>query len=183
MSHPFWAAVFGNPQPVEIEIGPGRGEVLLALAAARPDTNFFGIERVAPLADVIRATAAVRRLANVIAVGGDARCVLATLVPDASVRAYHIYFPDPWPKTRHRTRRLFHGDLLGTAIARTLQPEGAVHLASDLRPLLDDMVRALVRAGLESVPAVVPAGWPGTKYERRYAKAGTHRATLVRRRP
>lgn len=179
MSHPFWAGVFGNLRPVEIELGPGRGEVLLALAAARPDTNFFGIERIAPLADLIRATATARGLSNVRAIAGDARCVVASLLPDASVQAYHIYFPDPWPKNRHRSRRLFYGDLLGTAIARTLRPEGTVHLASDLPPVVEAMVRALVRAGLEPVPPVIPPAWPGSKYERRYAKGRTCRASLV----
>ncbi|HKA27891.1 MAG TPA: tRNA (guanosine(46)-N7)-methyltransferase TrmB, partial [Candidatus Binatia bacterium] len=86
MSDPdtFWQAVFGNRCPVEIEIGPGRGEVLLAFASARPDTNFFAIEHATGLAEALAAEAAARGLTNVRVVAGDARCVLG-LAPPASV--------------------------------------------------------------------------------------------------
>src|SRR5262249_55917432 len=89
-----WQAVLGNPRPVEIEIGPGRGDVLLAFAAARPDTNFFAIEHAGGLAETLAAAARARGLGNARVVAGDARCVLG-LVPSASVAAVHVYFPDP----------------------------------------------------------------------------------------
>src|SRR3989441_4535444 len=72
-----WAAVFGNDGPVEVEIGPGRGELLLTFAAAAPATNFFAIERAARAAAAIMEKAAERRLANVRVVAGDARCIIA----------------------------------------------------------------------------------------------------------
>jgi len=176
-----WVEVFGNARPVEIEIGPGRGDVLLAYAAARPDTNFFGIERLAPLAGVIVAAATARGLSNVQAIGGDARCILAVLLPDACVQAYHVYFPDPWPKTRQRKRRLFHGGTLAADMARTLVPGGVVHLASDLPGLVEQMATALRAAGLQQEgEAISPPAWPRTKYERRYAISGTHRTSLHR---
>ena len=169
-----WRAVFGNDHPVEVEIGPGRGEMLLTYAAAAPATNFFAIERSAGAADAIGAKAARRGLHNVRVIAADARCVLAYVLADASVAAYHIYFPDPWPKTRHRTRRLasrpFARDL-----ARTLLPGGALHLASDLRPLLDEFAVHLACAGLvPEAGATPPAPRPTTAYERKYAWAGTH---------
>src|SRR5437763_9414175 len=105
MTHAMWREVFGDDRPVEVEIGPGRGEMLLAFAAARPGTNFFAIERLPGAADAIMARAVGRRLANVRVVVADARCVIGRLVAEASVTAYHLYFPDPWPKTRHRGRR------------------------------------------------------------------------------
>src|SRR5207249_7600472 len=71
-----WAAVFGNDRPVEVEIGPGRGELLLAFATAAPATNFFAIERAAHVAAAIMEKAAARRLANVRVVAGDARCII-----------------------------------------------------------------------------------------------------------
>jgi len=171
-----WAAVFGNDRPVEVEIGPGRGELLLAFAAAAPATNFFAIERAAGAAAAIMEKAAERRLANVRVVAGDARCIIAHPVPDASVAAYHIYFPDPWPKTRHRARRLsdpsFAAELL-----RTLARGGVLHLASDLRHLLDDFAAVLAAAGLvPEAGAVPPPGRPTTAFERKYAQAGTHYA-------
>lgn len=181
MSTPLWEHVFGNVRPVEVEIGPGRGDVLLAFAASRREVNFFGIERIAPAAEDIVAAAAQRGLPNVRAVGGDARCIVATVIPPSSVRAYHVYFPDPWPKTRHRHRRLFQDGDFARHMARTLEPDGLVHLASDLAPLLAQMRAALVRAGflILEAPGTAPVR-PTTKYERRYGAAGTHAATLRR---
>jgi tRNA (guanine-N7-)-methyltransferase len=174
-----WSAVFGNARPVEVEIGPGRGDAILAFAAAAPDTNFFGIEHKGGAASGIAAAAARRGLGNVRVVGGDARCVVASLIPDASVAAYHVYFPDPWPKTTHRHRRLMT-PALAAAIARTLVPGGVIHVASDLEPVTKDMEARLVAAGLTRTPGALPVPRPPTRFETRYAKAGTHYARLTR---
>jgi tRNA (guanine-N7-)-methyltransferase len=174
-----WATVFGNAQPVEVEIGPGRGDTLLAAAAARPTRNFFGIERVAGAAESIETIARARGLSNVRVVAGDARCIV-DLIGDTSVISYHIYFPDPWPKTRHRHRRLATPDF-ANAIARTLVQGGAVHMLSDLRPLLDTFVAALTRAGLQhQIGASPPVDRPQTHFEQKYATQGTFYARLVR---
>lgn len=175
-----WQAVFGTRAAVEVEIGPGRGDVLLANAAAAPLRSYFAVERAAAAADALAARAAARGLANVRVVAGDARCIVAHLIPPASVAAYHIYFPDPWPKSRHRARRLFHGDL-AAALARTLEPGGVVHLATDLPDLLAAMAAALARTDLVHEPdAPPPASRPITAFERRYAHAGTHYARFHR---
>jgi tRNA (guanine-N7-)-methyltransferase len=163
-----------------VEIGPGRGELLLALAAAAPSVNFFAVERSAGAAAAIDARAAQRGLANVRVVAGDARCVVGRLVPDASVAVYHLYFPDPWPKTRHRHRRLA-SEPFARDLARTLAPGGELDLASDLRSLVDDFAALLAAAGLARVPgASPPAGRPTTSFERRYARDGTHYVRFVR---
>jgi tRNA (guanine-N7-)-methyltransferase len=175
-----WSTVFGDDRPVEVEIGPGRGDTLLAFAAARPATNFFAIERAARAAEAIAARATGCGLANVRVVAGDARCIVERFVADASVAAYHLYFPDPWPKTRHRDRRLSTASF-ARALARTLVPGGAVHVASDLRGVVDALVARLVSSGLAPVPdAAPPPGRPITKFERKYATGGTHYARLVR---
>ena len=171
-----WAVVFGNHRPVEVEIGPGRGDVLLALAAATPATNFFAIERAAHAALAITEKAAARRLTNVRVVAGDARCIVARLVAEASVAAYHLYFPDPWPKTRHRARRLTDPSF-AAELARTLAPGGVLHLASDLAHLVDAFAAILAAAGLvPEAGAAPPPGRPTTAFERKYAQAGTHYA-------
>jgi tRNA (guanine-N7-)-methyltransferase len=126
------------------------------------------------------ARAAALGLENVRVIAADVRCVVARLVPDASVAAYHVYFPDPWPKTRHRKRRLAT-DGFAADIARTLVPGGEVHVASDLRALVDRLAAVLTGAGLRLVPgAAPPAGRPTTAFERKYARGGTHYARLVR---
>lgn len=177
-----WPAVFGNDRPVEVEIGPGRGETLLAAATTRPGTNFFGIEHDTRRAETLSGVAAARGLANVRIVAGDARCIVGRLVPDASVAAYYIYFPDPWPKTRHRGRRLAAPDLAGHLL-RTLVEHGRIHVLTDLAPLLAAFVAELTRAGLVcSAGAEPPAGRPTTHYERKYARAGAYYARFERAR-
>jgi len=168
-----WSDVFGNDAPVEVEIGPGRGEMLLAYAAASPAVNFFAIERSAGRAAAIDAKATALGLRNVRVLAGDARCIVAHAIADGSVRAYHVYFPDPWPKRRHHHRRLAHG-ALAEHLARTLAPDGVLHVASDLPELVDELARRLVRAGLVRDPGATAAvDRPTTSFERRYAIAGT----------
>jgi tRNA (guanine-N7-)-methyltransferase len=174
-----WSGVFGNDRPVEVEIGPGRGDVLLAFAAASPKRNFFGVERTGGAAATIAARAAARGLANVRVVAGDARCIVTELVPDASVAAYHVYFPDPWPKTRHRKRRLASADF-ADALARTLAPGGTVDVASDLGAVVEAFAAELERAALVRVPSA-RAARPITHFERKYAGGGTYQARFSRR--
>jgi tRNA (guanine-N7-)-methyltransferase len=181
MSEPvdLWAAVFGTRHPVEVEIGPGRGDVVLAFAAERPATNFFAIEHAAGLAAAIAAEASARRLPNVRVVAGDARCILQHVVPAASVSAVHLYFPDPWPKTRHRHRRLFDRPELARAIHRVLVPGGLVHVATDLSSLHEALCARLAAAGLVASDARGPLR-PVSKFERKYAAAGPYAATFSR---
>lgn len=173
-----WQAVFGNERPVEIEIGPGRGDVLAAFAARHPERNFVGIERGPGLAEAVTDRIRAEGLANVRIIAGDARCIVTTVLPPASVAAYHIYFPDPWPKTRHRDRRLFQERAFGPALARTLVPEGRLHIATDLPALFAAMCAGLERAGFTRSDDGGPAR-PTTKFERKYGAAGTWAATWV----
>src|SRR5262249_3804186 len=95
------------------------------------------------------------------------------------VAAVHVYFPDPWPKTRHRHRRLFERQDLADAIARVLVRGGAVHVATDLLALGERARARLHAAGLREGPASAPVR-PASKVERKYAAAGTWAATFVR---
>ncbi len=180
MRDSFWHAIFADAHPVEVEIGPGRGEMVLAYAAAAPETNFFAIERARSRAEAIMGKAAARGLRNLRVIAGDARCVVG-LLPSASVAAYHIFFPDPWPKTRHRARRLFFDDVFAGDLARTLALGGSVHVATDLPELLEAMCTRLSAAGLMRQPdATLQAARPTTSFERRYALNGTCYARFTR---
>lgn len=130
-AHPFWVELFGNAAPVELEIGSGDGTFLRAAAERDPDVNLLGIENSYPR--LRRAEARVTQLGSprVRVLMADATCVIKTIVPPASVQAYHIYFPDPWPKHRHAKRRVVTPSLV-RALARTLVPDGRVFLATDV---------------------------------------------------
>jgi len=174
-----WASVFGDDRAVEVEIGAGRGERVLAAAAACPMVNFFAIEIRGGAAQAIADHAARRGLRNLRVVAGDVRWILH-LVADASVAAYHIHFPDPWPKTRHRERRLATRTF-ADEITRTLAPGGAVHVASDLETVVAGFAKALAAAGLVRVPEAVPLrDHPKSSFEQRYARGGTAYARFVR---
>ena len=181
--HPLWSCVFGNPQPVEVEIGPGTGTFILAAAETRPPSNFFGVEHSRSRATRLQAAIESHRLRNARVIHADAACVVASLIPSASVAAYHIYFPDPWWKRRHHRRRLFT-PTFAQALARTLMAGGRVFVATDV----DDVLR-LVRTTLQSSGLfaldheVSPLQGAVTAFERKGLARGAtiKRATFVKR--
>ena len=177
MSHELRRSVFGNPRPVEIEIGPGRGDVITAFAQAYPGINFFGIEAQRWYADRAQARAERLGLRNVRVIAADARWVLQNLVPEASVHAVHAYFPDPWPKHRHEKRRVFSPEF-ALELRRILVIGGVVYVATDLEEVFALMRAALLSAGFTPDRAVPTRARPVTRFEQKYAQAGTHQASF-----
>ncbi len=184
-----WGEVFGREGPVEVEIGIGKGRFLLAAAALRPDVLHLGIEWANEYLRIVEQRAAKRGLENVRFVRADAKDVVARAIPDASVRAYYVFYPDPWPKKRHHKRRFFNPSTLAH-VARTLQPGGGLHVATDhdeywtvIEPMVDahpDFER-LAAFGGDGFP--LPADGPLTNFEAKYAVEGRsrHRASWRRR--
>ena len=107
-----WAELFGNDHPVELEIGSGKGLFLVNAASSDPGHNFLGVELARKYARLAAERLARRQLANAKIWRGDARLVMGRLVPEASLRAVHVYFPDPWWKKRHKKRRVFTDELV-----------------------------------------------------------------------
>jgi tRNA (guanine-N7-)-methyltransferase len=178
-------SLFGNEGPVELEIGVGKGRFLLGQAAARPEVNFLGIEWSLKYLRVAKERAQRQGLTNLRLFRADARHVLATLLPDRSVGRVHVYCPDPWPKKRHRKRRLFTPAAVGH-IERALIPGGYLHLSTDVRDYFDE-IREMVPGSSdlrEAEDPLFPIESPGgrTSYEAKYLQAGRpiHRATYVR---
>ena len=127
----FWRTLFGSDAPVEIEVGSGDGVFLTAYAACAVGRHLLGIERSPAKARRLADRVARLGLSNVRTLHADARCVVETIVPTATVAAYHIYFPDPWPKRGHAPRRIFTPTFVG-ALARTLIPGGRLFFATDV---------------------------------------------------
>ncbi len=165
-----WHEVFGNDHPVEIEIGIGKGRFLMAAAQARPQVNFIGVEWAAKYLRIAQARSQKRRLRNLRLVRADAREFVEFFVPASSVRAFHLYFPDPWPKKRHHKRRLFNAEFLGE-VERALEPGGRLWLATDHGDYFQAMLEVL--AGAERLGEAA-ADWEGVKtnYEEKYLTAG-----------
>lgn len=125
-----WDTHFGSDRPVEVDVGCGKGRFLLARAAAHPDVQFLGIDRM--LVRIRKVDKRIQRLAlaNVKLLRLEAFYSLHYLVPAHRVRTFYIYFPDPWPKRRHHKRRLFDAEFLDILWSR-LQPGGTVQVATD----------------------------------------------------
>ncbi len=122
--------IFGNSNPVEIEIGTGKGRFILAESLKRPDTNFLGIERSQKWLRVTLLRAAKSPRNNMAFLCLDADMVVKLLLQPNSIQAYHVYFPDPWPKERHHKRRLFNPRFI-EKLADTLIPQGTLYLKTD----------------------------------------------------
>jgi tRNA (guanine-N7-)-methyltransferase len=126
-----WPALFGEDRPVELEVGSGKGLFLANAAKARPDHHFLGVEVSRKYARKAAERVAKQGLTNARVLPGDARLFLARHVPPASLRAVHIYFPDPWWKARHKKRRVFCEPFVAD-VERALEPGGDFHLATDV---------------------------------------------------
>jgi|SRR5579864_3076118 len=126
-----WRAIFGNELPVEVEVGSGKGLFLANASVQRPEHNFVGVEMSRKYAQRAAERLAKRGLTNVKVVIGDARLFLSRYVPAASIRSLHVYFPDPWWKTRHKKRRVFSAQFVAD-VARSLEPGGDFFIATDV---------------------------------------------------
>lgn len=117
-------------RPLEVEVGCGRGRFLTARAAAHPDCEFLGIERMLGRVRSFDAKTRLRRLANAHVVRLEALYTFWYLLPAHHARTVYVFFPDPWPKRRHRSHRLF-GPLFLTALWKRLETGGRLEFATD----------------------------------------------------
>lgn len=163
-----WSRVFGNANPVEIDLGCGDGTFLVERARRNPDRNFLGVERLLGRARKVDRKAQRLGLTNVRGLRIESGYAVGFLFPVGSVAVYHIYFPDPWPKKRHAKRRLFQPEFLA-ALQRTLAPGGEVRVATDHAAYFEEIV-AVFRAGngWEEFPLAPPLPEERTDFEREF---------------
>lgn len=121
--------IFQSGRRIEVEIGCGKGKFLIARSQQRPEDFFIGVDRIAKWMKIGQRRGEKRNLQNLRFVKFEIRELLKQIPPD-SIACFHIYFPDPWPKRRHRKRRLVNPSFLAELHAR-LQPAGFVDLATD----------------------------------------------------
>lgn len=157
----------------EVEIGFGKGRYLLRRCESDPDRRFLGIELAGEYHGIFVDRARRRGLANWIALRGDALFLLSAVLPRGFAAALHVYFPDPWPKSRHHKRRTFDPETVDLVLG-LLRRGGRLAFATDF---LD--YGELVMELLESYPGLRVARrerpWdegPRTNYEAKYLEEG-----------
>jgi tRNA (guanine-N7-)-methyltransferase len=123
--------VFQTPQqPLEVELGAGDGSFLVRWARTNPQHRFLAVERLLGRIRKIERKAHRAALTNVRLMRIEASYFLEYLLPRKSVTALHVYFPDPWPKRKHRRKRLVNETFAETC-SRALAPGGVVYLRTD----------------------------------------------------
>lgn len=180
-----WSGEFGRRAPLVVEIGPGRGETLASLAAARLDANIVAFEVFQPAVGSTMSRLAREKLDNVRLVVADGAQGLQHLFASGELSELWTFFPDPWRKARHHKRRLIN-PLLAAVAADRLSVGGLWRLATDDAPYADRM-REVLDAELRLVN--LHDGWaprwperPPTKFEQRGAEAGRPIRDLTYRR-
>jgi tRNA (guanine-N7-)-methyltransferase len=122
--------IFGNNNPLTVEIGFGMGSATAQIAGENPGVNYLGIEVFrAGIGGLFREIKK-RSLKNLRVIEHDAVEVLSLMIAPASVSAFHIFFPDPWPKKRHHKRRLVKRPFTDS-LAQKLLPGGYIYMVTD----------------------------------------------------
>ncbi|MHB8454096.1 MAG: tRNA (guanosine(46)-N7)-methyltransferase TrmB [Acidiferrobacterales bacterium] len=171
------AASFGRRAPVILEIGFGNGESLRAMAKTHPEHDYVGVEIHRPGVGRLLIDLAADNSQNVRVICEDAREVLMHRIVDESLYATHLFFPDPWPKSRHHKRRLLQADF-AELVRRKLVPGGYMHMATDWEDYARHMMEIMTQApGFENIAGVGqyprrPEYRPITKFERRGQRLG-----------
>ncbi len=156
---------FAKGNPLEVDVGSGKGRFILARAAEHPDVNYWGIER--QYGRVYRTAKKAHklglqnvRLARVEAVNG-----ITTLLPDHSITTFYIFFPDPWPKRRHHRRRLICPPFMDL-LDRKLIDNGCVHFATDHQDYAEVVTRCFAEdERFESIEPFQPTEAERTDFE------------------
>jgi tRNA (guanine-N7-)-methyltransferase len=184
-----WRHLFGREGRVEVEIGIGKGRFLLAIAAARPEILHLGVEWSNEYLRLAETRAERGRLDNVRFVRADANDLVRRAIPERSVAAYYVFYPDPWPKKRHHKRRFLQPQNVD-AMARTLLPDGRLHVATDhddywsvIEPLLDGHAAFAREPDFGGPEFPLPVDGPLTNFEAKYELEGRprHRGSWRRR--
>ena len=122
--------VFGRQAPLEVDLGCGDGGFIAQLASQYPERNFLGIEKLG--GRVLRGCRKAKKLGvrNVRFLRIESGYAIQYLLPSASTEVAHLLFPDPWPKRKHKRRRIVQPAFLAS-VHRVLAPEGRFRIATD----------------------------------------------------
>lgn len=150
-----FAKALSSTQPMELEIGSGKGLFLTQAAQANPDRVFIGLELATKYARDAQAKLNRLGVTNGCFIACDAVAVMQHDVRDTSLAAVHVYFPDPWWKSRHKKRRVLSDETIRN-IQRTLVPSGQLHFWTDVLDYYEEAVARIVEISSLKGPFYVP---------------------------
>ena len=170
LQHPWdLAKYFSDPAvPLEVEIGSGKGQFIHDAALAQPDHNFIGTEIAHKYAAYCAARLIKEGISNAVMFSGDGLQLFREFLPENSLAAVHVYFPDPWWKARHRKRRVMQMELV-RACEKCLVPGGKLHFWTDVQEYFEtalEMMAAESTLKGPFTPDVDPSQWR-THFEKR----------------
>ncbi len=171
-----WAAIFGNTRPLALEIGCGTGHFILEQASKQPEINFLGIDIYNK--GCLKTCAKIDHagLSNVRVMRVEARWLLDKGLQPESLAAVYINCPDPWPKKRHRSRRLVNREFL-LLLAQYLVPDGHLFFSTDFDNYAEDVAEQIrdlagYRNMLQQDWVNALPGYPVSKYMQRFLDKG-----------
>ena len=169
---------FARQAPLILEIGFGMGDATAKIAQARVGDNFLCCEVHAPGIGALLKRCGEEDIGNIRIVQHDAIEVMDFMLGKNSLDGVHIFFPDPWHKSRHHKRRLIQGPFVNR-LALHIKQGGYLHLATDWEPYAQQMLQVLTAEPLIKNTATDPSGFaekpsyrPLTKFENRGLKLG-----------
>ena len=169
--------IFGRAAPLQVDLGCGDGSFLSALAERMPEKNFLGVERL--IGRVRSACRKAARIDNMRVIRVETAYAVRYLLPEQSVQIFHLLFPDPWPKRRHKRRRVMTSEFL-RSVHCALAPQGLLRIATDQLDYFDQMQRlakadpqfAIVEPLLATPVEVDGVDLPLSKFERKFQQQG-----------
>ena len=134
--------VFGRQAAIVLDIGFGNGTALATMARAHPENNYLAVEVYRPGIGQLLLQIEQHQLRNIRIIEADICDLLKTGIAANRINTVNIFFPDPWPKLRHRKRRLIQADFIRQLLPKIV-PGGTLHLATDWRNYAEQMMRLL----------------------------------------
>lgn len=158
-------SVFPDTNQVVMEIGFGMGEATIEIAKSFPGTGFLAVDVHQPGIGKLLAVIEEQDISNIRVMDEDAHLILQKMIPDASLNGVHLFFPDPWPKTRHHKRRIVNENFI-SLVAKKLKRGGSIHMATDWVPYATWMKERFDRSPLFVGGIVDRPNWrPMTRFE------------------
>ncbi|EIJ71841.1 tRNA (guanosine(46)-N7)-methyltransferase TrmB [Pasteurella bettyae] len=177
-NQPFnFVEIFGNDNPVILEIGFGMGKSLVEMAEQQPQYNYIGIEVHTPGVGACIAYAVEKNIKNLRVICHDATEILRDCIADNSLGGLQLFFPDPWQKSKHHKRRIVQPEFV-QAVMKKMHQGGFIHMATDWENYSEYMLEVLKNTqGLRNTSTTQdfiprPDFRPLTKFEQRGQRLG-----------